>query len=51
MFREDMENAVSAAIDRDPPLSKGEHCRWCPAKVACPLWTGPILGPGGGDRR
>jgi hypothetical protein len=43
MFREDMENAVSAAIDRDPPLRKGEHCRWCPAKVACPLWTGPIL--------
>jgi hypothetical protein len=43
-FREDLERAVQAAVDRDPPLSKGEHCRWCPAKIACPLWTTPILG-------
>jgi hypothetical protein len=43
-FREDLERAVQAAVDRNPPLSKGEHCRWCPAKIACPLWTTPILG-------
>jgi hypothetical protein len=43
-FREDLERAVQAAVDRNPPLAKGEHCRWCPAKIACPLWTTPILG-------
>jgi hypothetical protein len=35
---------VLMAMDRDPPLQKGEHCRWCPAKIACPLWTAPMLG-------
>lgn len=44
LFREDMENAVVAALNRDPPLSKGEHCRWCPAKITCPLWTMPVMG-------
>jgi hypothetical protein len=44
MFRQDLEAAVLAAMDRDPPLKKGEHCRWCPAKIACPLWTMPMLG-------
>ena len=44
MFREDLENAVVMAMDRDPPLKKGEHCRWCPAKISCPLWTAPIMG-------
>ena len=31
------------ALERDPPLRKGEWCRWCPAKIACPLWTAPML--------
>ena len=44
MFREDVEHAVVMAMDREPPLKKGEHCRWCPAKINCPLWTAPILG-------
>jgi len=44
MFRQDLELAVMAATDRDPALRKGEHCRWCPAKINCPLWTAPILG-------
>jgi hypothetical protein len=44
MFREDLENAVITAIERDPPMKQGEHCRWCPAKVACHLWTQPIMG-------
>lgn len=43
-FREDLENAVVTAIERDPPLKKGEWCRWCPAKINCHLWTGPIMG-------
>jgi hypothetical protein len=42
-FVEDMHNAVLAAVDRNPPMRKGEHCRWAPCKVACPLWTGPLL--------
>jgi hypothetical protein len=42
-FQEDVENAIIAALDRDPPLHKGDWCRWCPAKPACPKWTGPLL--------
>ena len=38
------ERGSARAIDRDPPLKKGEYCRWCPAKIACPLWTAPIMG-------
>jgi len=42
-FVEDVHEAVQTAMDRDPPLRKGEACRWCPAKVSCPLWTAPML--------
>jgi hypothetical protein len=42
-YVEDLHNAVLAAVDRNPPMKKGEHCRWAPCKVACPLWTGPLL--------
>jgi hypothetical protein len=42
-FTEDLQNAVMRATDRDPPLAKGEHCRWAPCKVNCKLWTGPLL--------
>ena len=42
-FTEDLHNAVIAALDRDPPRARGEHCRFAPCKVACPLWTGPML--------
>jgi hypothetical protein len=42
-FKEDMQNAVLAALDRDPVRSRGEHCRFAPCKVNCPLWTGPLL--------
>jgi hypothetical protein len=42
-FVQDMHNSVLAAVDRDPPMRKGEHCRWAPCKVNCPLWTGPLL--------
>ncbi len=43
MFVEDVQNAVVAATDRDPPRKRGEHCRFAPCKVNCPLWTGPLL--------
>jgi len=42
-FVEDIHTAVLAAVDRDPPIAKGEHCRFAPCKVNCPLWTGPLL--------
>jgi CRISPR/Cas system-associated exonuclease Cas4 (RecB family) len=42
-FVEDVHEAVQTAMDRDPPLRKGEACRWCPAKVSCPEWTAPML--------
>jgi hypothetical protein len=42
-FREDLVNAVTKAIDYDPPRHKGEHCRWAPCKATCPLWTAPLL--------
>jgi len=42
-FVEDLHNAVVAALDRDPPRARGEHCRFAPCKVSCPLWTGPML--------
>jgi len=42
-FVEDVQNAVAAALDRNPPLQRGSWCRWCPAKISCPKWTGPLL--------
>jgi len=42
-FVEDVHDAVLAAVDRDPPLRKGEHCRFAPCKIDCPLWTGAVL--------
>jgi hypothetical protein len=42
-YVEDMHNAVLAAVDRNPPMRRGEHCRWAPCKIHCPLWTGPLL--------
>lgn len=41
-FIQDVERAVDAALSRDPPLKRGEHCKWCPAKTICPKWVGPI---------
>jgi hypothetical protein len=43
MFVEDVKNAVIAALDYNPPRQKGEHCRFAPCKIDCPLWTGPML--------
>jgi len=42
-FVEDVHGAVTTALGRDPPRLRGEHCRFAPCKVACPLWTGPLL--------
>jgi hypothetical protein len=42
-FRLDIEEAVIAALAPNPPRQRGEHCRFAPCKLACPLWTGPLL--------
>jgi hypothetical protein len=42
-FRQDMQVAVIAALGRDPPMHRGEWCRFAPCKIICPLWTGPLL--------
>lgn len=42
-FIEDVHIAVQAATDRNPPMSRGDWCRWAPCKTVCPLWTGPLL--------
>lgn len=42
-FAEDVQRAVVTALERAPPLHKGEHCRFAPCKATCPLWTGPLL--------
>jgi len=42
-FIEDVKAAVVAALGRDPPLHRSAECRWCPAKISCPKWTGPLL--------
>jgi hypothetical protein len=43
MFVEDVHSAVVTAIGRDPPRVRGEHCRFAPCKITCPLWTGALL--------
>jgi len=42
-FVEDVQNAVTTAIGRDPPRKRGEWCRFAPCKSICPHWTGPLL--------
>ena len=41
-FRDDVEQAVVRALDRDPPLNRGPHCQWAPCKPTCRMWTGPL---------
>lgn len=35
-FFGEMAEGLEAALEPNAPLSPGEHCRWCPAKVICP---------------
>lgn len=43
MFAEDIVNAVSKALTRDPDLKRGDWCKWCPAKPVCPEWLKPMI--------
>jgi len=42
-FIEDLQAAVVEALQREPRLTRGDACRWCPAKISCPKWTAPML--------
>lgn len=42
-FIEQLTEAVEAAIAPGAKRAKGEHCRWAPCKMTCPLWTGALL--------
>jgi hypothetical protein len=43
MFVEDVDVAIIKALDKDPPLTVGDHCRWCPARPFCPRHTEPLF--------
>lgn len=43
MFAQDLETAIVEAFGPKPHRERGEHCRWAPCKVVCPLWTNPML--------
>lgn len=35
-FTAELVAAMESALEPDPPLTPGDHCRWCPAKPICP---------------
>lgn len=39
-FERELKNAVKQSKQPDAPLKQGDHCRWCGAKVICPLMNG-----------
>jgi Protein of unknown function (DUF2800) len=42
-FEKRMQKAIVTALSPEAPRHKGEHCRWAPCKVTCPLWNEPLL--------
>jgi hypothetical protein len=42
-FEKRMQRAIVTALTPEAPRTKGEHCRWAPCKVTCPLWNDPLL--------
>jgi Protein of unknown function (DUF2800) len=42
-FETRMQKAIVTALSPQAPRHKGEHCRWAPCKVTCPLWNDPLL--------
>lgn len=37
-FAIDLKHAVDVALEPDPPFKMGAWCRFCPAKIGCPLY-------------
>ena len=42
-FQRALIEAAELAKSDNPPMAKGEHCRFMPCKSICPLHTGPLL--------
>ena len=42
-FRDRLRRAAAEAKSDNPPMKKGDHCRFMPCKSICPLHTGPLL--------
>ena len=42
-FEVAFQEACREAIGPSPRIQRGDHCRFCPAKVICPAHTGPLL--------
>jgi Protein of unknown function (DUF2800) len=42
-FETAMQKAIVTALRPEAPRTKGEHCRWAPCKLTCPLWSTPLL--------
>jgi hypothetical protein len=42
-FETAMQQTIVRALSPAAPRAKGEHCRWAPCKVTCPLWNEPLL--------
>jgi hypothetical protein len=42
-FEIKLHEAVALSLSTKPPRARGEHCRFAPCKLTCPLWSGPLL--------
>jgi Protein of unknown function (DUF2800) len=42
-FQANIADAVREALQPNAPRHRGEHCRFAPCQVTCPLFTGPAI--------
>lgn len=42
-YKDALHSAVIDALRPQPHRERGEHCRFAPCKLTCPLWTGPLI--------
>lgn len=42
-FEQQVANAIKLARAEGDSMAVGDHCRWCPAEIVCPLKTGQAL--------
>lgn len=41
-FEKELKAAVKKSTMKNPPMTEGAHCKWCPAKAVCPLMNGAV---------
>jgi hypothetical protein len=42
-FEVALKKAVKVAKGKNPPMTRGDHCRFAPCKAICPHWTAPLF--------